>query len=75
MGLPSGELDLPLVIQDRSFDRDNQLVYVADTMNGFFGDQVLVNGQSPAPLESAGPAVPAAPAERLQCPHLQTGLE
>ena len=46
MGLPSGEFDLPLVIQDRSFDRDNQLVYFADTMNGFFGDQVLVNGQS-----------------------------
>ena len=46
LGLPSGEFDLPLVIQDRSFDNENQLVYVADTMNGFFGDQVLVNGQS-----------------------------
>ena len=46
LGLPSGEFDLPLVIQDRSFDSQNQLVYVADTMNGFFGDQVLVNGQA-----------------------------
>jgi len=46
LGLPSGEFDLPLVIQDRSFDGDNQLVYAADPMNGFFGDQVLVNGQS-----------------------------
>jgi len=44
--LPSGESDLPLIIQDRSFDRKNQLVYVADPMNGFFGDQVLVNGQA-----------------------------
>lgn len=46
LGLPSGEFDLPLVIQDRSFDNENQLVYVADTMNGFFGDQVLINGQA-----------------------------
>jgi FtsP/CotA-like multicopper oxidase with cupredoxin domain len=46
LGLPSGESDLPLIIQDRSFDRKNQLVYVADPMNGFFGDQVLVNGQA-----------------------------
>jgi blue copper oxidase len=46
LGLPTGEFDLPLVIQDRSFDSQNQLVYVADTMNGFFGDQVLVNGQA-----------------------------
>ena len=49
LGLPAGEFDLPLVIQDRSFDGDNQLVYVADTMNGFFGDQVLVNGQAQQP--------------------------
>ena len=47
LGLPAGEFDLPLVIQDRSFDSQNQLLYVADTMNGFLGDQVLVNGQAP----------------------------
>lgn len=46
LGLPSGEFDLPLVIQDRSFDGQNQWVYEADTMNGFFGDQVFVNGQA-----------------------------
>ncbi len=46
LGLPSGEYDLPLVIQDRSFDADNQWIYAADTMNGFFGDQVVVNGQA-----------------------------
>jgi blue copper oxidase len=49
LSLPAGEFDLPLVIQDRSFDSENQLVYVADPMNGFFGDQVLVNGQAPHP--------------------------
>ena len=48
-GLPSGEFDLPLVIQDRTFDRNNQLVYLPngmmDRMMGFLGDQILVNGQ------------------------------
>ncbi len=42
-GLPSGAYDIPLVIQDRTFDANNQLVYSADT-DGFFGDTILVNG-------------------------------
>ncbi len=49
LGLPSGEFDIPLVIQDRIFDGDNQLVYRAngmmDQMIGFLGNQILVNGQ------------------------------
>ncbi len=49
LGLPSGEFDIPLVIQDRVFDADNQLVYrpngMMDQMMGFLGDQILVNGQ------------------------------
>ncbi len=48
-GLPAGPHDIPLVIQDRSFDRDNQLVYLSghpmERMNGFLGDWILVNGQ------------------------------
>ncbi len=47
-GLPSGEYDIPLVIQDRAFDNDNQLVYMSghmmERMNGFLGDWILVNG-------------------------------
>ncbi len=46
--LPSGDYDLPLVIQDRLFDGDNQLVYggrgMMDQMMGFLGNRVLVNG-------------------------------
>jgi FtsP/CotA-like multicopper oxidase with cupredoxin domain len=48
LGLPSGEFEIPLVIQDRSFDDDNQLVYGGDmhtSMFGFYGDRVLVNGR------------------------------
>jgi FtsP/CotA-like multicopper oxidase with cupredoxin domain len=44
--LPSGSFDLPLVIQDRTFDGRNQLVYVQfmmERMMGFTGERVLVN--------------------------------
>jgi FtsP/CotA-like multicopper oxidase with cupredoxin domain len=30
-GLPSGDYDIPLVIQDRRFDDDNQLIYLSDS--------------------------------------------
>ena len=47
--LPSGEFDVPLVIQDRTFDGSNQFVYAPQTgmmADGVLGDQVLVNGQA-----------------------------
>jgi FtsP/CotA-like multicopper oxidase with cupredoxin domain len=47
-GLPSGQYDTSLVIQDRTFDNDNQLVYTTghmmERMNGFLGDWIMVNG-------------------------------
>ncbi len=50
LGLPSGEYDVPLVLQDRTFDGDNQLVYggngMMDQMMGFLGNRMLVNGQT-----------------------------
>tara|TARA_R110002049_G_scaffold28324_3_gene97439 strand:- start:1848 stop:3074 length:1227 start_codon:yes stop_codon:yes gene_type:complete len=46
--LPSGEYDVPIVIQDRLFDGNNQLVYLSrgrmDRMNGFLGNRILING-------------------------------
>lgn len=55
LGLPSGEYDLPLVIQDRTFDSQNQMVYLAngmmDQMIGFLGDTILVNGAPNASVE------------------------
>ena len=47
LNLPSGEYEIPIVIQDRLFDEQNQLVYVRgmhDRMTGFHGDRILVNG-------------------------------
>jgi spore coat protein A len=45
LGLPSGEFELPLVIQDRSFHPDGSLEYPATVTETFFGDTNLVNGR------------------------------
>lgn len=49
LALPSGKYDIPLIIQDRIIDSDNQLVYSSSNMMGqmigFLGNQVLVNGK------------------------------
>jgi len=45
--LPGGEYEVPIVIQDRLFDSNNQLIYAPhmhDRMMGFYGDRILVNG-------------------------------
>lgn len=54
-GLPAGEYDLPLVVQDRTYDSQNQLIYPAngmmDSMIGFLGDTILVNGSPNASID------------------------
>jgi FtsP/CotA-like multicopper oxidase with cupredoxin domain len=47
-GLPDGDRDIALVLQDRTFDRGNQLVYLShsmEQMTGFVGNRILVNGR------------------------------
>ncbi|MDO9239363.1 MAG: multicopper oxidase domain-containing protein, partial [Methylicorpusculum sp.] len=47
LDLPVGEFEVPLVIQDRSFDKENQLEYsdhMMQRMQGFLGERILVNG-------------------------------
>ncbi|MDO9300815.1 MAG: multicopper oxidase domain-containing protein, partial [Anaerolineales bacterium] len=54
LGLPAGEYDLPLIIQDRAFDSQNQIVYSVNEMNqmiGFLGDTILVNGAPNAAMD------------------------
>ncbi|MDX1491444.1 MAG: multicopper oxidase family protein [Pseudohongiellaceae bacterium] len=50
IGLPDGDLDLALLIQDRTFDLQAQLQHLSpmrhNWMMGFSGQQVLVNGKS-----------------------------
>lgn len=54
LNLPDGDRDVGLVIQDRSFTRDNQLKYLSQgagmmgmmsSMTGFLGDRIHVNGR------------------------------
>jgi blue copper oxidase len=54
LGLDSGEHDIPLVIQDRLIDADNQFVFQSGMMGGgmmmgmgagFMGNRILVNGK------------------------------
>lgn len=48
-GLPDAENDIPLVLQDRMFLPDNQLMYTSghrmEHMTGFLGDWIMVNGR------------------------------
>jgi spore coat protein A len=45
LNLPSGTNEIPLVIQDRSFNPDGSLYYPAMWMDHFFGDSIVVNGK------------------------------
>lgn len=45
LGLPSGEFEIPLVVQDRQFNPDGSLYYPPALQDHFYGDKVLVNGK------------------------------
>lgn len=49
LNLPKGEFDMPIVIQDRAFDQENQLLYLnrgrMDKMMGFMGNRIFINGK------------------------------
>jgi len=46
-GADTGANDIPLVIQDRMFDANNQFLYQPNNMWGYLGDRILVNGSIP----------------------------
>jgi spore coat protein A len=45
LNLPNGEYEIPLVLQDRSFDFDGSLIYPAAWQDHYHGQFVLVNGK------------------------------
>jgi spore coat protein A len=45
LNLPRGRYEIPLVIQDRSFNDDSSLEYPESWEEEFFGDAILVNGK------------------------------
>ncbi|WP_437437754.1 multicopper oxidase family protein [Trinickia violacea] len=46
LGLPQGPYDIPLMIQDRSFDDRNQFTYLEDGNGGMMGETSLPSGTS-----------------------------
>ena len=57
--LPSGEFELPVVIQDRTLNDANQLIYSGGmhmSMFGFYGERILVNGRADARFDVASRA-------------------
>ena len=55
LSLPVGDFEIPLAIQDRTFNSENQLIYLPGGMmsqvNGMMGDTILVNGVSDFKLD------------------------
>ncbi|HVB78738.1 MAG TPA: multicopper oxidase domain-containing protein [Candidatus Binataceae bacterium] len=55
VGLPSGPYDVPLVIQDRTFDSDNQLVYLSSqARGGMMGGGMMGGGMMAAMMGFLG---------------------
>jgi|CXWL01.1.fsa_nt_gi FtsP/CotA-like multicopper oxidase with cupredoxin domain len=44
LGLPSGNYDIPIVMQDRRFNTSNQFMHSTGSQTGFLGDKILING-------------------------------
>jgi len=49
-GADTGLNDIPVIIQDRAFDSNNQFLYQPNLMWGYLADKILVNGQANATL-------------------------
>ncbi|MGQ0629217.1 MAG: DNRLRE domain-containing protein, partial [Phycisphaerales bacterium] len=45
LGLPSGEFEIPLIIQDKSFNPDGSIKYNPQFQDHFFGQFAVVNGK------------------------------
>jgi FtsP/CotA-like multicopper oxidase with cupredoxin domain len=59
MGLPSGDYDIPLMIQDKRVDANRQFIYTptqADMASGWLGDTIMVNG-TPNPFLAVAPTL------------------
>lgn len=49
-GASTGANDIPVIIQDRAFDSNNQFLYQPSPLWGYLADRILVNGQANAAL-------------------------
>ena len=44
-GLPTGDFDVPLHLSDAMFNADGQLALDLESLKGYWGDVMLVNGR------------------------------
>jgi len=44
-GAGTGANDIPVIIQDRTYDSNNQILYQPNNMWGYLGNRILVNGK------------------------------
>jgi FtsP/CotA-like multicopper oxidase with cupredoxin domain len=44
LDLPTGDFDVPIIVQDRAFNADATLKYTDNIDEGFLGDTIVVNG-------------------------------
>jgi spore coat protein A, manganese oxidase len=56
LGMPTGDFDVPLIIQDRAFNADGSLRYTENVDEGFLGDTIVVNGTA-SPRFAVKPAL------------------
>ncbi len=59
LGLPSGNYDVPLMIQDKRVDGNSQFIYTltqADMESGWLGETIMVNG-TPNPFLAVAPTL------------------
>ena len=56
LGMPAGDFDVPLIIQDRAFNADGSLRYTENVDEGFLGDTIVVNGTA-SPRFAVKPAL------------------
>jgi FtsP/CotA-like multicopper oxidase with cupredoxin domain len=45
LGLPSGEYEVPVVVQDKSFNSDGTIAYPAEWNDTWFANHIIVNGK------------------------------
>ncbi|HLO45951.1 MAG TPA: multicopper oxidase domain-containing protein [Leadbetterella sp.] len=56
LGLPSGDYEIPLIIQDKRIDTDGTIKYkptMSEVMSGYLGETILINGTNKPYLDVA----------------------
>ncbi len=67
-GADTGLNDIPVIIQDRNFDSNNQILYNPNNMWGYLGSKILVNGKPNTVLLARAAGLSAATVSTARMP-------